>query len=121
MYEEFLTSKYRFTSELGKAAEVYNLKNGKKVMSLPQEAYLTYVTEAGDYIVAQYVIMSESGDRDKTAILMNQQLETVAVLPDLCDVYNDTLYFDYMSGHIKKSQIYSVDELVKLGMDRNQQ
>ena len=121
LYEEFLTSKYRFTSELGKAAEVYNLKNGKKVMSLPQEAYLTYVTEAGDYIVVQYVIMSENGDRDKTAILMNQQLETVAVLPDLCDVYNDTLYFDYMSGHIKKSRIYSVDELVKLGMDRNQQ
>lgn len=121
LYEEFLTSKYRFTSELGKVAEVYNLKNGKKVMSLPQEAYLTYVTETGDYIVVQYVIMSENGDRDKTAILMNQQLETVAVLPDLCDVYNDTLYFDYMSGHIKKSRIYSVDELVKLGMNKNQQ
>lgn len=114
LYEEFTTSSYRFASELGKAPLVYKKDTDELLMRLEEDAYLSYVTEMGEYIVVQYVRMSEDGKRDKTAILLDQQLQKIAVLPDLCDVYNDTLYFDYANGHVKQSRIYSLEELLSL-------
>ncbi len=114
LYEEFITSDYRFASELGKAPVVYKKDTDEVVMTLEENAYLTYVTEMGDYIVAQYVRMSEDGKRDKTAVLLDRQLQKIAVLPDLCDVYNDMLYFDYANGHVKQSRICSLEELLGL-------
>ena len=118
LYEEFSTSDYRFASELGKASAVYKKDTDEVVMTLEENAYLTYVTEMGDYIVAQYVRMSEDGKRDKNAILLDRQLQKIAVLPDLCDVYNDTLYFDYANGHVKQSRIYSLEELLGIASSR---
>lgn len=111
LYEEFITSDYRFASELGKAPVVYKKDTDEAVMALEENAYLTYVTEMGEYIVVQYVRMSEDGRRDKTAVLLNRQLQKIAVLPDLCDVYDDMLYFDYANGQVKQSRIYSLEEL----------
>lgn len=111
LYEEFITGDYRFASELGKAPVVYKRDTDEAVMTLEENAYLTYVTEMGEYIVVQYVRMSEDGRRDKTAVLLNRQLQKIAVLPDLCDVYDDMLYFDYANGHVKQSRIYSLEEL----------
>lgn len=112
LYEEFSTASYRFASELGKAPRVYKRGTDELLMTLEEDAYLTYVTEMGDNIIVQYVRMSEDGKRDKTAILLDQRLQKIADLPDLCDVYKDTLYFDYANGHVKQSRIYSLAELL---------
>ncbi len=114
LYEEFETSKYRFISSWENAPEIYDKSTGELVGTLEEDSRLTYVTEMGDYIVAQYVIMSDETILDKTAVLMNQKLEKLAILPNLCDVYDDTLYFDYGTGHIKKSKIYDIDELINI-------
>ena len=114
LYEEFETSKYRFISSWENAPEIYDKSTGELVGTLEEDSRLTYVMEMGDYIVAQYVIMSDETILDKTAFLMNQKLEKLAILPNLCDVYDDTLYFDYGTGHIKKSKIYDIDELINI-------
>ena len=38
----------------------------------------------------------------------------LAELPYLCDVIGDYLVFDYPSGTIRKSKIYSLDELMEM-------
>lgn len=110
LYEEFKTSRYRFASELHSAPKVYNLENGTFVKELEKEAYLTYVTEYGDYLVTEYV----SADGARYGLLLNQDLETLAYLPDLCDMVDGTLIFDEKNGELRSSPIYSLEELLTL-------
>lgn len=110
LYEEFKTSRYRFASELHSAPKVYDLENGTFVKELEKEAYLTYVTEYGDYLVTEYV----SADGARYGLLLNQDLETLAYLPDLCDMVDGTLIFDEKNGELRSSPIYSLEELLML-------
>ena len=77
---------------------------------LEKEAYLTYVTEYGDYLVTEYV----SADGARYGLLLNQDLETLAYLPDLCDMVDGTLIFDEKNGELRSSPIYSLEELLTL-------
>ncbi len=36
------------------------------------------------------------------------------MLPDLCDVLDERLFFDYSSGNILETHIYSLQELLDL-------
>ncbi len=129
LYEEFYTDEYRIASKLNGAPEVYSLKTGKKLFDLITEDYLTYVTQVGDYIVTEY--LTAGGER--YGLLLNEDCETLARLPTLCDIeyqpgtqngeQNEKqsevqsevhFIFDDGLGNLRQSRLYSLDELVDM-------
>lgn len=111
LYEEFFTDKYRIASSLHGTPQVYDRDSGRLVAELEKDSYLTYVTQAGDYIVTEYI--SSAGER--YGILLDDRLQKLAYLPRLCDVAGDRLVFDYQSGNLRQCRVYSLQELVALG------
>lgn len=107
--EVFYTSRYRIEAPVHGAPTVYEIESGKAVKELEADAYLTYITEVGDYIIAQYA----TADSDFYGVLMNQKCEKLAVLPRLCDVEGETLIFDYQTGKLRKTRIYKLNELLE--------
>ncbi len=111
LYEEFFTEHYRFASELHGTPQVYDRETGMLVAELEKDAYLTYVTEVGEYIVTEY--MSAAGER--YGLLLDKELQTLAKLPQLCDIVDGQAVFDYETGDLRQCRLYSLQELVALG------
>lgn len=111
LYEEFYTRNYKIASSLHDAPQVYDLKTGRLVAALETDAYLTYVTEFGDYIITEYI--STTGER--YGILLDSKLNKLAYLPNLCDIAGDRLVFDFESGNLRQCRLYSLQELIALG------
>lgn len=109
--EEFLTDQYRIVSRLHEPPKVYDKKTGKLVGELEKDDGLAYVTQLDGAIMTEYV----STAMDRYGILLDENLNKLAYLPDLCDVYEDTVVFDYQNGSIRSCSIYSLDELAALG------
>lgn len=110
LYEEFFTEKLRIESPLHGTPIVYDQKTGKRIRELEKEDYLTYVTQAGDFIVTQYI----TTDGYFYGQLLNEKCEVLADLPYLCDVVGETLLFDYPTGNMRQSCIYNKNELIAL-------
>lgn len=108
--DRFETEKYIITAPLHGAPEVTDSATGKKITELRADDYLTYITETGGYIVAQYI----RTDGYFYGVLMNGNCEEIAVLPYLCDIISEKLIFDFPSGSIKESPIYGLDELKEM-------
>lgn len=108
--ETFETSRWRIESSPHGAPRVYDKETGQLERELEQDSYLTYVTEVEDYLVTQYL----SANGEYYGLLLNQDFETLAYLPDLCDVANGTLVFDDNLGNLRQSRIYSPQELLDL-------
>lgn len=111
LYEEFYTEKYRIVSSLHSTPEVYALKSGKLLGTLEEEAYLTYVTQMGEYIVTEYI----NTEGERYGILLDDKLQKLAFLPALCDATEDTFIFDYESGDLRQCRLYTLQELIALG------
>lgn len=111
LYEEFLTDSYRVVSNLHSAPEVYERETGELVAILEEDAYLTYVSQVGVNILTEYI--STSGER--FGVLLNHDLEKTAVLPGLCDFWEDMLIFEDKTGILRHSRLYSPQELMTLG------
>lgn len=111
LYEEFETDSYRVISNLHSAPEVYEKENGELVAVLEEDAYLTYVTQIGENILTEYI--STSGER--YGVLLNHNLEKTAVLPGVCDFWENMLIFDDKTGILRHSRLYSPQELMTLG------
>ena len=110
LYEQFYTDAFLIKSPLHGTPTAYDKKTGALVSELEEDAYLTYITEEQDCIIAQYI----STDGRRFGVLMNEKCEKIAELPYLCDVYNGELYFDYPSGAVRKTEIYGFEELVSM-------
>ena len=93
------------------APEVYDKESGRLLATLEKDSYLTYVTEVGEYLITEYI--SAVGER--YGLLLKRELETLAYLPNLCDIVGETLVFDYQSGNLRQCRIYSLQEMVALG------
>lgn len=113
LYEEFYTDSLRIESPLHGSPAVYDKNTDELICELKEEGYLTYITQAGKYIIAQYV----TTDDYYYGILMNNKCETLAELPYLSDVVGEELYFDYPTGNVRKSRIYDIDELIKIAQE----
>lgn len=113
LYEEFYTEHLRIESPLHGAPTVYETDTDKEICELNEEGYLTYITEAGGYIIAQYITV----DDYFYGVLMNDKCEVLSYLPYLSDVISGELYFDYPSGEIRKSRIYSIDEEIEMAQE----
>lgn len=110
LYQEYFTDNLRIEAPIHGTAAAYEKDSGKPVGELERDAYLTYVTQAEDLVIAQYY----TSDRDSYGILMNEKCEKLAELPCLCDIAGDELIFDYPTGDLRKANIYELDELVSL-------
>ena len=108
--EVFYTDDYRIEVPLHGTPQVYDIESGEKLYELDEDAFLTYVTQTGDYIIAQYI----TAEGFCYGTLMDRNCRTLAELPYLCDIVDSELYFDYPSGSIRKSAIYELDELVDM-------
>lgn len=111
LYEEFYIDGFRIASALHGAPEVYSLESDRLVAVLEEDSYLTYVTQAGEYIITEYI----TAEGERYGILLDDKFRKLAYLPGLCDVVGDKLVFDYKSGILKQCGIYSLQELVELG------
>ncbi|MBQ9591172.1 MAG: protein kinase [Butyrivibrio sp.] len=111
LYEEFFIDNYRIASSLHDAPVVYDKESGKVIASLSQDAFLTYVSKTSEGIIAEFV--DSKGQR--YGELLNDRFEVIAMLPDLCDVKEDTLYFDYGVGTVRQCRLFSLRELKLLG------
>lgn len=112
--EVFETSSLRIESPLHGTPKVYEKGNGEMVCELEEDAYLTYVTEIDDYVVAQYV----TTDNQYYGYLMNQQCERLAYLPGLSDVLPDGFLFDYHSGYVRKTFLYEPEALLDIAKEK---
>lgn len=113
--EEFIVGRYRISSSLHSAPQVYELKSGRQVAVLEEDSYLTYVTQVGEYFITEYI--STAGER--YGILLDENFQKLAYLPGLCDVIGDNmLVFDFKSGDLRQCPLYSLSELVALGNTR---
>ena len=110
LYVEFVTDEFRIESPLHGVPKVYEAKSGRFVRELDKDAYLTYATQVGGYIVTQYI----TEDGTFFGLLLNGRCETLARLPYLCDIVGGELVFDYPTGNLRKSRIYGADELVAM-------
>ena len=108
MQEEFITDRYRIVSRLNEPQQIYSLKTESLVTQMEQDANLTYVTQLDGYLMMEYV----STELERYGILLDEDLHELAYLPGVCDVYGDTVVFDYQNGTIRSSKIYSLDELM---------
>ena len=106
--EEFITNKYRIVSVLHEAPKVYEKSSDKFVKELKSEDYLTYVTDTDLGLITEYI----NADGQRYGLLLNERLEAKAKLPGLCDVLDNKVVFDYKSGDLKISNIYSLEELI---------
>lgn len=111
LYEEFTTDDFRIERPLHGTPTVYDKATDQQVGALESDAYLTYVTQVGEYIITEY--MTAHGER--YGLLLNERLENLAKLPNLCDITSDgDLIFDDMKGNLRQSRIYSKQELLAL-------
>ena len=111
LHEQYFTDRLRIEAPLHGAAEAYDIESGELIAILEPDAYLTYVTQVDEYIITEYM----TADRERYGLLLNDKCEVLARMPGLCDVLQDgTLLFDDMLGTLRKSRIYSIDELIAL-------
>lgn len=116
MKEEFVTDHYRIVSRLNEPLKVYSKKTEQLAAQLEEDANLTYVTQLDGCILMEYV----STQLERYGILLDENLQELAELPGLCDVYEDTVVFDYQDGAIRSCSLYSLDELVSAANELEQ-
>ena len=95
--------------------ELCNRDSGKTIKELTEDAYLTYVTQIRENLILQFI----TTDGKKYGLLLDSDGETIAELPDLCDVLDDTLFFDYPTGNVRQTHIYNIKELVETARNKN--
>lgn len=114
--DEFITKQYRIDAPLHGTPTVYDKTSGEHVGELQADDYLAYVSDVDGGIMTEYV--TSQGQR--YALLLNDRLEPLAKLPNLCDILPDgALVFDDMRGNLRESRIYSKQELTALAEKQN--
>ena len=112
--EEFETADYLVQSPLHGTPEVYERASGKRIGTLEEDAFLTYVTqtENPNGLITEYV----SAQGARYGLLLDTRCRVIAKMNDLCDILSDgTLVFDDYHGNLHRCKLYSLDELLKLG------
>ncbi|MCL2015948.1 MAG: serine/threonine protein kinase [Defluviitaleaceae bacterium] len=114
LFEVFYTDTLRIESPLHSPPRAYSVATGNFLRELEQDAFLTYVTQAENYIVTQYL----RADGSVFGVLLNANGETLAILPYLNDILPNLqneyrLIFSYPSGNLRESRIYNINQLAE--------
>lgn len=105
----FFTDKLRIEAPLHGTPVAYDRRTDKRIRELDKDAYLTYVTQVGEYIITEYI----TADGYRYGLLLNDRCQTLAKLPYLSDIVGEELIFNYPTGVLRKSPIYHVNELIE--------
>ena len=109
--EDFTTDTLRVESPLHGTPVVYDMKSGKELYLLESDDYLTYVTQVEDQLLTEYT----TAQGERYGLLLDSSGSVIADIPELCDILPDgTLVFDDMRGNLRRSRIYSMQELLAL-------
>ena len=109
--EEYITERFRIKAPLHGTPTVYDKTTNEVLAELQSDDYMVYATDVEGGIIAEFI--NSQGQR--YGLLLNEQMETLAKLPNLCDILPDgTLVFDNMRGELRESQLYSAQELITL-------
>lgn len=108
--EEFYTEHLHITAPLHGTPAVYDAETGKRIAELDKDAFFTYATQAGNYVVVQFV----TAEGYYYGKIINERCEVLAELPWLCDVIGERLIFDYPTGNMRETRIYDIGELVSI-------
>lgn len=115
LHETFETDNYLVKSPLHGNVELCSRDSGKNIKELTEDAYLTYVTQVREHLILQFI----TTDGKKYGLLLDSDGETIAEFPDLCDVLDDTVFFDYPTGNVRQTHIYNIEELVETARNKN--
>ena len=97
---------------------VYSLKDGSKINELEKDSYITYITELEDYVMSEYITVNG----DHYGILLDKNTyKPLAYMAGLADIYNNQLIFDYNKGNLRKTDIYSINDLISIGIKFNEE
>jgi hypothetical protein len=112
LHEEFTTDSLRITSPLHGVPSAFDLSTGELIRELEKDAYLTYVTQVGGYVITEYL----SADGGRYGLLLDgKTCETLAYIPDLCDIIGDRLIIDdRSSGSMRETRLYPAEELLEI-------
>ena len=110
--EAFFTDNAIILSPLHGTPVVYNPETGVKTAELEKDTYLTYVKEIPGFVLTEYV----SADGKKYGILLDPATYLpLARLSQFTDITSSgELLFDYNTGTMRKSRIYTIEELINL-------
>jgi len=113
----FFTDNLVIVSSSDKISSAYSLRSGNKIRDLERDAYLSYVKCLGDgRIITRYLL----ADGNFFGLLLKASTgETLAFLPYLADATDNNLLFNYLTGTLRKSRIFSTDELINLARGYN--
>jgi len=108
----FFTDNLVIISSSNRISSAYSLRSHRKIRDLERDAYLTYVTCLGNgKIVTRYLL---SNGNYFGLLLDSSTGETLAFLPYLADVADDSFLFNYHTGTLRRSRIFSTDELINI-------
>ena len=112
--ETFLTKDYKVVTVDRGAPQIYDAATGEALKTLDSLSHVTYVTQVGDRLILQY--MADIGGERKSGVILDKNLEAIAELPDISDILPDgALIFDDTFGNLRRSRIYSIQELISMG------
>ena len=113
--EEFTTDNLLITAPLHGTPCVYDLATGEFICELEKDAYLVYVTQVGNRIITEYI----SDDGNRYGLLIDGQTgETLAFIPNLCDIIGERLIIDICSsGSLRETRLYSIDEMIEMARE----
>jgi serine/threonine protein kinase len=111
LYEEFIADYFKIASPLHGTPAAYNIRNGRLIRELEKDSFLTYVTQVGEYVITQYIRMS---DGYHYGLLLNGNAETLAYLPYLCDIIGNDLIFNFGTGYLRTIHIHHLGELIEI-------
>ena len=115
LHEEFTAGALRITSPLHGTPTAYDATTGAFIRELERDALLTYVTQAGDYVITEYI--SANGER-YGLLLDGQTAQTLAVIPNLSDIIGDRLIIDdRASGTLRETRLHSITQLIEIARE----
>ena len=112
LYDEYTTDNLHITSPLHGTPAAYDILTGTLIRELEKDANLTYVTQVGEFVITEY--LSLKGER-YGLLLDGKTCETLAFIPNLCDIVGERLIIDNRSsGSLRETRLYSTEELIEI-------
>lgn len=87
---------------------------GKFLKEISGEGNFVNAEQEGEYLILSF----SSPTAEQRSQLLNRDLEVIANLYNLCDIRQGSFVFDDFQGHLIRSHIYSLDELIALAVGR---
>ena len=105
---DFLTDTYRFTVSPDSSLLIFDKKTGEDLGEFDTDAEVSGITQVGGNLLIKY---GASGKTPPYALLLNENLDTLAQLQGFCDELDNDLFFD-CSGSLYKTPLYSLSDLL---------